>query len=155
MVMYSQHHVVTSIQIIVWQHGSVIARIVSIMLKLTKPPLKLRAQWRKRLILMMLMVRIFEKLDQKLIFSGLVLRNRDLFHLWAVENVFQPKLMKDVLMKLNEQSTNVLNHIHNAADNECLSRGKAVDKVSTTSIIMLYSNQGSKSRFSRFFHVPK
>jgi hypothetical protein len=60
--------------------------------------------------------------------NGLVLRNRDLFHLWAVENVFQPKLMKDVLIKLNEQSTNVLNHIHNAADNECLSRGKAVDK---------------------------
>ena len=59
----------------------------------------------------------------------MVLRNRDLFHLWAVENIFQPKLLKDVLIKLNEQSTNVLDHIHNAAKNDCLSRGKALDKV--------------------------
>ena len=62
-------------------------------------------------------------------FLGIVLRNRDLFHLWAVENIFQPKLLKDVLMKLNEQSSNVLDHIHNAAANECLTRGKALDKV--------------------------
>ena len=62
-------------------------------------------------------------------YLGIVLRNRDLFHLWAVENIFQPKLLKDVLMKLNEQSSNVLDHIHNAAANECLTRGKALDKV--------------------------
>lgn len=64
---------------------------------------------------------------------GIVLRNRDLFHLWAVENIFQPKLLKDVLMKLNEQSSNVLDHIHNAAANECLTRGKALDKVKSFS----------------------
>ena len=66
-------------------------------------------------------------------FLGIVLRNRDLFHLWAVENIFQPKLLKDVLMKLNEQSSNVLDHIHNAAANECLTRGKALDKVKSCS----------------------
>jgi len=68
--------------------------------------------------------------------NGIVLRNRDLFHLWAVENIFQPKLLKDVLMKLNEQSSNVLDHIHNAAANDCLSRGKALDKAIKLPLMM-------------------
>jgi hypothetical protein len=68
--------------------------------------------------------------------NGIVLRNRDLFHLWAVENIFQPKLLKDVLIKLNEQSSNVLGHIHNAAANECLSRGKALDKAIKLPLMM-------------------
>ena len=83
----------------------------------------------------------------------MVLRNRDLFHLWAVENIFQPKLLKDVLIKLNEQSTNVLDHIHNAAKNDCLSRGKALDKVCVSIIsgrfLLKFDYPNSNKRYFR------
>ena len=52
--------------------------------------------------------------------SGELVRNRDLFHIWAVQNIFQPRLLEEVLMRLTEQTKNVIVILDNAAESKCI-----------------------------------
>ena len=48
------------------------------------------------------------------IIQGALIRNRDLFHIWAIRNIFQPRLLEEVLIKLTEQTENVIKILQNA-----------------------------------------
>jgi len=52
--------------------------------------------------------------------KGELVRNRDLFHIWAVQNIFQPRLLEEVLVRLTEQTENVIVILDNAQKSKCL-----------------------------------
>jgi len=60
------------------------------------------------------------KLDYEDNIKGELVRNRDLFHIWAVQNIFQPRLLEEVLMRLTEQTKNVIVILDNAAESKCI-----------------------------------
>ena len=59
--------------------------------------------------------------------EGMLMNNRDLFHLWATQHVFQPKLLEDTLIKINEQSRNVMEILKNAANSKCINEALSLD----------------------------
>ena len=66
---------------------------------------------------------IFDRLSKKLLTLGELVRNRDLFHIWAVQNIFQPRLLEEVLVRLTEQTENVIIILDNAEKSKCLNSG--------------------------------
>lgn len=52
--------------------------------------------------------------------QGALIRNRDLFHIWAIRNIFQPRLLEEVLVKLTEQTENVIEILQNAEKSKCI-----------------------------------
>jgi len=67
------------------------------------------------------------KLDYEDNIKGELVRNRDLFHIWAVQNIFQPRLLEEVLIRLTEQTENVIVILDNAAKSKCINSDLSID----------------------------
>lgn len=67
------------------------------------------------------------KLDYEDNIKGELVRNRDMFHIWAIQNIFQPRLLEEVLMRLTEQTENVIVILDNAAKSKCINTDLSLD----------------------------
>merc|ERR1719242_502522 len=53
---------------------------------------------------------------------GILIENRDLFKVWAVENIIETNLLDDAIQRINTQTFNVRQSIENARQSHCINR---------------------------------